>query len=218
MKLLEDRSIPVHEDNDSDNESVTSFATRFFAHTKDEKEAAAAARSLTQAILTALNDLLEFTHETQLHPVLGEPNQVFLVCHHWSTQSGNYCIRMEARPCHFLLFYTSPFNIPTQKRVAVAEYICRVNYILLQGCLEMDMRDGEIQYKIVQRNSADMTAPVVVELLQTAVGTMDKFFPGVMAVTYTDKSPDEAFHDCERDDDDESEESTTDKVPTSLEQ
>jgi hypothetical protein len=53
----------------------------------------------------------------------------------------------------------------------------------------MDMRDGEIQYKIVQRNSADMTAPVVVELLQTAVGTMDKFFPGVMAVTYTDRVP-----------------------------
>jgi hypothetical protein len=121
---------------------------------------------------------------------------------------------MEARPKHFLLFYTSPLKIPTQKRAAVAEFICRVNYILLQGCLEMDMGDGEVQYKIVQRN-ADMTAPTVVELFLTAMFVMDKFFPGIMAVTYADRSPDQAFHDCEHD---EQEEPTTSQAWTRLEQ
>jgi hypothetical protein len=229
MKLPEDQSIPDipehddddNDDNDNDDEDVTSLVTPLFALTITEDEEAAAARSLTHAISTALDDLLEFRHETRPHPVLGEPSRIFLFA--YEAGSGNYLIRMEARPSNFLLAYTCPLNIPTHMRAAVAEYICRVNYILLQGCLEMDMQDGEVQYKIVQRN-ADMTAPVVVEFFLTAVAMMDKFFPGIMAVTYTDKSPEQAFHDCksapvpEQDKDDEQEDSTTYKAPTSLEQ
>ena len=194
MELPEDRP----EDNDDDDISVTSFAARFLhvlaeALRDSSDEEAAATRSLTQAISTALNDL-EIQPETIPHPSLGEPNQIF----HFGiqTQSGSYSIRMDARPSNFLLFCTSRLNIPTHRRAAVAEYICRVNYILLQGCLQMDMGDGEVRYKIAQ-NNAGMTAPTVVELFQNGVEVMDRFFPGIMAVTYTDTSPEQAFHDCE---------------------
>jgi hypothetical protein len=183
MELPEDRP----EGNDDDEEAAAA------PEGKDDDEEAAAARSLAQAISTALNDM-DIEHETSPHPSLGEPNQVFRFG--IQTESGNYGIRMEARPSTFLLLYTSPLNIPTDRRAAVAEYICRVNYTLLQGCLQMDMRDGEVQYRIAQRN-AGMTAPAVAIMFRIAVQMMNTYFPGIMAVTYTGRSPEQAYHDCE---------------------
>jgi hypothetical protein len=155
-----------------------------------------AAQALTQAIKTALDDLLEFRYFDSPHPVLGAPVHFFrfLVA---GQQTGNYQVRMEAHPSHFCLLYTSPLNIPAVKRVLVAEYVCRVNYCLLLGCFEIDMRDGEVQYKIVQRNEGMNWNPqVVASLYVTAARMMDQFWPGIMALTYTDQSPEAAFQNC----------------------
>ena len=62
--------------------------------------------------------------------------------------------------------------------------------------MEMDMSDGEVQLKLVQR-SVEMHAHEVAELIMMAIYTMNTFLPGILAVTFADQSPERAFNDCE---------------------
>lgn len=153
-----------------------------------------AVQVLKQATKAALDDILEFQYYDGPHPVLGNPIHFFYFLVD-GEQSGNCKVRIEAHPSSFRLFYTSPVNIPAPKRALVAEYVCRVNYCLVMGGFEIDMRDGEIQYKIAQHNESGMiwSPSAIASLYVTASAMMAKFWPGFMAVTYGDQSPEAAF-------------------------
>ena len=46
-----------------------------------------------------------------------------------------------------LVYSVVPFNVPRERRAAVAEYITRANYGLHIGNFELDLDDGEVRFK-----------------------------------------------------------------------
>jgi len=94
----------------------------------------------------------------------------------------------------FVMFcITSPTVVPRKKRLAVAEFITRVNYGLINGNLEMDFSDGEVGYKI----SLSVTkSPVTTNLLHSPfmIGliNMDTYQSFLESVVIGECTPEEA--------------------------
>ena len=40
-----------------------------------------------------------------------------------------------------------PIYVPDYQRLAVAEALCRINFSLFPGAMEMDMQDGELRFR-----------------------------------------------------------------------
>jgi hypothetical protein len=101
--------------------------------------------------------------------------------------------------CYFLVdeetecvqFHTVlPVNVPLKKRNVACEFICRVNYVLLIGHLDIDLDDGEVRYKtsgIFQE--APVTLNSIRNLIYPNLMMADHYFPAFLKVIYGDADP-----------------------------
>ncbi len=100
-----------------------------------------------------------------------------------------------------------PVKIPADQRLIVAEFLTRANYGLTIGNFEMDFEDGEIRYKTSIDVEGDrLTPPLVANLVNANILTIDQYFPGIMKVVYGGVSPEEAIQSIEDEEDAEDEE------------
>lgn len=93
--------------------------------------------------------------------------------------------------CHYhaerdrLLFYVRPQKLamtPAQ-RMAVAEYITRANYGLPLGNFELDLEDGELNFKnAVQVPDGVISTALLRPYLLNAVETVNYYLPGLQQV------------------------------------
>ena len=97
-----------------------------------------------------------------------------------------------------IIYAIAPVKVPEETRVAAAEYITRANYGLRIGNLEMDFSDGEIRYKSsLDFEEETLTSQFIKMATYPAVQTLDHYTPGLMAVIYGGKSPEEAVAEVE---------------------
>ncbi|MBN1137975.1 MAG: YbjN domain-containing protein [Anaerolineae bacterium] len=94
-----------------------------------------------------------------------------------------------------LLFYSvCPVKAAEDRRMALAEFLTRVNYGLFIGNFELDMDDGEIRYKTSIDVEGDRLSPALVRpLVYANVLMMDRYLPGIMSVLYGNAAPAEAI-------------------------
>lgn len=116
-------------------------------------------------------------------------------------KNGSFrCLARVDEDRGLFIFYTAcPQNAPEKKRQAISEFLTRANYGLLVGNFEMDFRDGEVRYKscIVLKDRS--LRPSLVEWMVYPNGlTMDKYFPGIMAIIHGNAAPEEAVSQIER--------------------
>ena len=98
------------------------------------------------------------------------------------------------------LYMQAPSMIPEEHRSRASLFLCRANYGLVIGDMEMDLEDGEIRFKISNHLTESKLSPAMVEqAVGLATHSMDKFFPGLMAVVYGGRDPKGAYDDCVRD-------------------
>ncbi|MEM9805854.1 MAG: YbjN domain-containing protein [Cyanobacteria bacterium P01_D01_bin.56] len=93
------------------------------------------------------------------------------------------------------LFYSIPdLKAPKDKLLDVADYICRVNYGLVMGNLEIDFEDGEIRYKTsIDVEGDTLSFELIRNMVYANVSLMDLYLPGLVAIIEQDKSPAEAL-------------------------
>lgn len=111
-------------------------------------------------------------------------------------ESGQWTCYAQAREeqRQFLFYSVCPVNAPEDKKVAVAEFLTRVNYGMLIGNFELDFDDGGIRYKTSIDVEGDRLTPALVQqLVYTNVLMMDHYLPGVMIVIYGNVAPAEAL-------------------------
>ena len=97
-----------------------------------------------------------------------------------------------------------PLNVPDTKRPELALFLTAANYGIIIGNFEMDLEDGEVRYKTsLDVDGAALTPELLRAMVYNNVGIMDKYFPGIMAVVYGDKSIQEALNQIEGEDEDE---------------
>jgi hypothetical protein len=88
------------------------------------------------------------------------------------------------------VFIISPVSAPESGRKRVSEFLTMANYGLILGGFEMDMDDGELRYKssFIYENEVGEEYEFKQHLFN-ALYTMDRYFPGIMAVLFTGLEP-----------------------------
>ena len=87
-----------------------------------------------------------------------------------------------------------PVNAPSNKRSAMAELLARINWTLTLGNFELDMNDGEIRFRTsVKLGQDDMDEEIVDHVVFANFITMDRFFPALTSVLYSNVSPEKAL-------------------------
>jgi len=114
--------------------------------------------------------------------------------------NGTYNCFARVRPEEeYLIFYAvTPINIPENKRQAVSEYLTRANYGLYIGNFEMDFSDGEVRYK-ASMDFEGLAVPTLIikNAIYPTVRTMDKYYAGILAILYGNKTPLDAVNEVE---------------------
>ncbi|MCB9609688.1 MAG: hypothetical protein H6716_24055 [Polyangiaceae bacterium] len=94
---------------------------------------------------------------------------------------------------------SSPTNIPETQRAVAAEFVCRANFGMPMGNFDLDVSDGEVLFRMVAaRRSPEVFSLGAVELLFImAVRCMDRYYPGLMAISFGGRSAAEAVEAVE---------------------
>lgn len=104
--------------------------------------------------------------------------------------------------CHYhadpnrLLIYVRPQDVPVPEEQyrPVAEYLTRANYGLPLGNFELDMQDGELNFKnAVQLAGCEATPEMLRPYLLGAVETMNHYLPGLQQVIAGEATPAQAI-------------------------
>lgn len=92
------------------------------------------------------------------------------------------------------VFVVCPIIIPEAGRKRIAEFLTIANYGLILGNFEMDMDDGELRFKSTFLFHDDEQDDEFKQHLFNALQSMDKYFPGIMAVLFAGLEPRTAIH------------------------
>ncbi|BAY81539.1 hypothetical protein NIES267_10160 [Calothrix parasitica NIES-267] len=83
----------------------------------------------------------------------------------------------------FIFYSLYPQAVPQDKRLAIAEFITRVNYGTVLGNFELDFDDGEIRYKTsIDVEGDNLSFALIKQMVYANVMMMDEYLPGIMAV------------------------------------
>jgi hypothetical protein len=110
-------------------------------------------------------------------------------------KNGRYQCFVHVRDEHPVVsvFSIAGVRVPEAKLPAMAEFLTRANYGLCLGNFEMDYSDGEVRYKTsLDIRDGELTTDMIKVLVHANFGTMDRYFPGMMAVLSGSGSPESA--------------------------
>ncbi len=146
----------------------------------------------------AFATLGEFLRDDGWHPQRVEAQPTYRV--YFSGDHGDVrCyaqIRVDLE--QFLFYVIAPIKAPVAVLPAVVEYITRANFGLRIGCFELDYSDGEIRFKSSLDFEGEALTPALIRnAIYPAVHTMDFYMPGLLAVMYGNKTPEQAIHEIE---------------------
>ncbi|WP_020473161.1 YbjN domain-containing protein [Zavarzinella formosa] len=119
---------------------------------------------------------------------------------HFKGTSGRLLCYAEVDEEKFwVIFYAyMPVNTPGEKMDEMAEFICRANRGMRIGNFELDYDDGEIRYKTsIDAEGGEMTHTMIDNLLRANLSTINRYFPGIMSVIYSDREVLDLIRDIE---------------------
>ena len=95
------------------------------------------------------------------------------------------CVQVVEEVELVIVYSICPLTIPEDRRLAVADFLTRVNYGLTLGCFELDFSDGEVRCKAVLAiDTRPVKALLVERLIRVSGRLMETFLPGIRAVAY----------------------------------
>ena len=87
----------------------------------------------------------------------------------------------------------------TEMMAQTAEFICRANYGLINGGLELDFRDGEIRYRCYIDCEGGLPAPQAVEnSVYCAAAMYERYADGIADIIFGGSSAKAAIDMCEK--------------------
>ncbi|PKK88818.1 MAG: hypothetical protein CVV64_17190 [Candidatus Wallbacteria bacterium HGW-Wallbacteria-1] len=98
----------------------------------------------------------------------------------------------------FRVFIMCPNFIPEEHRFRLCEFINRANYGLRMGNFEMDMKDGEVRFRLsIDVEGGELTHMMIKNMIRSGYSLMDKYYPGIMAILYGGLAPAAAIEQIE---------------------
>ena len=94
----------------------------------------------------------------------------------------------------FGVYVYSSIFIPEAKRLAVAEYLTRVNCTRYLGKIEMDLDDGEVRSVATVTVEGSALSQAMINTLENAAHfNLNDAYPGMMTIAFGDTTPQAAF-------------------------
>ena len=101
---------------------------------------------------------------------------------------------------YFITLTVFPIKVPENKRNEAHEFIARANFGMIQGCFEMNPKDGEIQFKSVcMLGETELSSDLVEYHIDMGFRMLDRYGGELMQVLFGGKAPQEAIRDAEKD-------------------
>ncbi len=141
----------------------------------------------SQQAFAALRDFLEVDG---WHPHYVDAGDFFRTS--FRGRNGEYRVvaRVRGDFDQLMVYSFAPVAAPEGSRMAVAEFVTRANYGMRIGNFEMDLADGEIRYKSsLDFEGVGLTPVMIRNVIYPAAQTLDRYFPGLIAVIAGAKSP-----------------------------
>ena len=83
------------------------------------------------------------------------------------------------------IFVYLPFDVPEDRRMAVMEYLTRVNYRIFLAKFEFDLSDGELRAVCaVITEDATLSLKMVQRMRRDAHSVMETYAPGILSIVY----------------------------------
>lgn len=114
----------------------------------------------------------------------------------FSAKNSDYNMFAQAadEPGHVTAFTYCPVKMPEDRRMQVADYINRVNYGLVLGCLEMDPADGEVRSRSSAAVGPEEPGPTVLgPLFDSSFYLIENWLPGLLRVAFGSEDPATAY-------------------------
>ena len=94
----------------------------------------------------------------------------------------------------FVFYSVCPVKVPSDKDLAIIEFITRANSGMIMGNFEFDFTDGEIRYKTSIDVEGDrLSFALIKQMVYANVTMMDEYLPGIMAVIESNVEVSEAI-------------------------
>lgn len=109
---------------------------------------------------------------------------------------------VDVKEDEYIVYAFSPISADSRDSsmmAAMAEFICRANYGLINGNFELDFRDGEIRYKSFVDCDGEIVPPrdtVKNSIYCTAI-MFKRYAPGITGIVFAGLSAKEAIEKCE---------------------
>ena len=102
--------------------------------------------------------------------------------------------RAESSHCRITFYSIAPFVVPAERRVEMAQLLCRIHFGLPQGCFELDLDDGELRFRVSLRFADDdADERMIRQALWASVAGMDRYLPVLVSLSEQGLSPDKAI-------------------------
>ena len=99
---------------------------------------------------------------------------------------------------NYIVYGLCPMNAEEDCRAQMAEFITRANYGLKNGNFEMNFHDGGLRYKsFVDCEDSVIGNEAIKNSIYTVANMFMKYEPGILAVLFNLKSPEQAVNECE---------------------
>ena len=110
-----------------------------------------------------------------------------------------YMVRVHEKHITFYgIAPVSPDHEDEKMMGQMAEFICKANYGLKNGCFEMDYNDGEIRYKSYVDCDGIIPSQKVIENSIYCIANMyETYAPGIIDILFKDVPAKEAIEKCE---------------------
>lgn len=81
----------------------------------------------------------------------------------------------------------------------MAEFFCRANYGLKNGCFEFDFRDGEVRFKsYIDCDEHIPSTKVIGNSIYCTARMFKRYAPGITDIIFAGRSAEEAVEECEK--------------------
>ena len=104
----------------------------------------------------------------------------------------------ETSICTYALFPIHADVRNAELMAALAEFICRSNYNLKQGCLEIDYEDGELRYRcFIDCEGTIPSDEVIANSIFCSTAMLENFSYGLIGIIFRNMTALEAVQACE---------------------
>lgn len=148
--------------------------------------------------LKAAETIRQLLTHMELEPQeLQRPGMIaFLTAFEGPANQGNAQVLLDAE--RFVFHFIFDGYVATSRRPAVAEFITRVNWGLIEGAFELNFDSGAVRYKVgIDFSNADLTEQLVRNAILSAMTAIEAAAVALIDVAQNGKAPAEAFRDVE---------------------